>query len=77
MGEITKGQVQYMDSFNAGAIYACHKLLDKLYYIPEAWKTGDTLTLFNIVNNTISDIQEEVRNNREVNSHGKQTTTSP
>lgn len=55
---LTSNQKQYLDSFDTGARFACSKLRDKLYYIPESWKKdGNTGALFNIIMHTINDIE--------------------
>ena len=71
-GNMTPGQMAYLDSFDAGMRLVVNRLRDKLFYIPEEWKRdGNTLALFNIVNNTLLDIESMIDHHRqEVKDYG-------
>ena len=61
---MSASQMAYLDSFDAGARLVVNLLREKLYYIPEVWKEGNTLVLYNIVNNTLIDIESMVDSHR-------------
>lgn len=69
---LTNNQMAYLDSFDAGARLVINRLREKLYYIPEQWKQeGNTLALYDIVDNTLQDLERMIDSHRqEVSEHG-------
>ena len=57
MSELSVNQKGWLKAFDDGVKFANRRILDKLYYIPEAWKTGNTLALYNIIMNTVNDLE--------------------
>lgn len=68
MAELTQNQLDYINSFDRGIEHACHKMLDKMYYVPDEWKTGNAGTIFNIMMKTVDDMLEQVKRGRLVNA---------
>lgn len=65
MSELSVNQKGWIKAFDDGVKYATSRLYAKLYYVPEAWKQGDTLALYNIVMNTLQDLDISVSHEEE------------
>ena len=49
--------MQHLSEFETGVKFVINKIRTRLYYVPDAWKTGDTLTLYNIIDHALNDIE--------------------
>ena len=49
--------MQHLSEFETGVKFVINKIRTRLYYIPDEWKTGDTLTLYNIIDHALNDIE--------------------
>lgn len=56
------------DGYKMGARHAAELPASRLYYVPEAWKTGTESTIYNIVSHALDDIR---RLYEEVPKHGE------
>jgi hypothetical protein len=68
---LNPAQMGWLKSYNDGARYACKTLREKLYYIPEAWKTGNTDTLFSIVMSTLDEVEAHIKSAEEALKDGE------
>ena len=75
MPEFTPSQKAWLDSYNAGAKQVINALHNKLYNIPESWKTGNTKALFDIITHTLYDIEKSLT--KEEKDNGEQITAGP
>ena len=55
--EVIMSNLHHLSEFESGVDFVISRLRNKLYYIPEAWKEGNTLALYNIINNQLNDIE--------------------
>lgn len=55
--EIIASNLHHLSEFDAGVRYAINKIQTRLFYIPDEWKEGDALTLFNIIYNCCMDLE--------------------
>lgn len=56
MSKLSVNQKAYLRSFDDGIRFACNRMLEKLFYIPEAWKIGNTKALYDIIYHTIDEL---------------------
>lgn len=61
MADLSFNQIAILQAWDDGVKYACRKMLDKLYYVPENWKEQETKALYDIIYHTIQDLETMAR----------------
>lgn len=57
MADLSFNQKSLLKAWDDGVKYACRKMLDKLFYVPENWKVKETKALYDIIYHTIQDLE--------------------
>lgn len=55
--DVIIANMKHLSEFETGVNFVINKLRNKLYYVPDAWKEGNTLALYNIIDHTLNDIE--------------------
>lgn len=56
MAELSYNQKAFLNAFDDGVKFATRRMYEKLFYIPDAWKEGNTLALYNVILKTLEDL---------------------